>query len=104
LASQEVAPSSDDKSSSSDIAMSNDAVRDNASPYETESMGDTGLEHIRKSPEKQRVTSASDANSGAALPSGSVAPPTDLKEVVDSWSRLPAAVQTVILAIIRASE
>ena len=46
LTSQDVAPSSDDKSSSPEIAMSNDVVRDDAKTCENESMGDTGLEPV----------------------------------------------------------
>jgi hypothetical protein len=66
-------------------------------------VGDTGLEHIQKSPEKQRVTSKGGAESGAILPPGRAQLPTELTEIVDRWSRLTAAIQAGILAIIRAS-
>jgi hypothetical protein len=46
LASQGVAPCSDGESSTSEIAESNDVVRDDAKPCENESMGDTGLEPV----------------------------------------------------------
>jgi hypothetical protein len=66
-------------------------------------MGDTGPEHIQKSPEKQRLTTASGAESGAFLPSGAASLPPELEEIIAGWSRLPAAVQTAMLAIVRAS-
>ncbi|MDP9175328.1 MAG: hypothetical protein M3O30_15915 [Planctomycetota bacterium] len=66
-------------------------------------MGDTALEHIQKSPENQRVTVASGAESGAFLPSGPVPLPPDLTEVIAKWSRLSPAVQAAILTILRAS-
>jgi hypothetical protein len=66
-------------------------------------MGDTGPEHIQKSPEKQRVTSASGAESGAVPPSEPAQLPSELTEIVGRWPRLTVAMQAGILAIIRAS-
>jgi hypothetical protein len=45
-ASQAVAPCSEEESASSEIAGSNDEVREDAKPCEDESMGDTGLEPV----------------------------------------------------------
>jgi integrase len=47
--SQDVAPSPDDKSSSSEVATSNDEMREGAKSCEEESMGDTGLEPVTPS-------------------------------------------------------
>jgi hypothetical protein len=70
-------------------------------------MGDTGLEHNAKTPEKPIDASQggaeSGAESGAVLPSGLLSLPAALTEIIAGWSRLPAAVQEAILAIIRAS-
>jgi hypothetical protein len=99
--SRDVAPSSDGKSSSSGIATSNDAVRDDAKPCETEAMGDTGLEHIQKSPEKLVIASQGAAESGAVLPSERAELPAELMEIIVGWSHLPVVVQAAILAIIR---
>jgi len=65
-------------------------------------MGDTGLEFIQKSPEKQGVISTGGAESGAFLPSEPAQLPSELTEIIGGWSRLPPAVQAAILAIIRA--
>jgi hypothetical protein len=83
--------------------MGNDVMRDNATECEIESMGDTGLEHIQKSPEKQTIASLAGAESGAVLPSDPASMPPALTEIIDTWSRLPAAVQAGILAIVRGS-
>jgi hypothetical protein len=66
-------------------------------------MGDTGLEHIQKSPEKQENGFKGGAESGAVLPSGRASLPPALQEIVARWVQLPAAAQAAILAIIRAS-
>jgi hypothetical protein len=65
-------------------------------------MGDTGLEHIQESSEKQAVAPQGGAESGAVLPPGWAALPLELTEVITNWSRLPTALKAVILAIIRA--
>jgi hypothetical protein len=83
--------------------MGNDVMRDNATECEIESMGDTGLEHIQKSPEKQTLAPLGGAESGAILPSGVASLPPALTEIIAGWSRLPAAVQAGILAIVRGS-
>jgi hypothetical protein len=66
-------------------------------------MGDTGLEHIQESSEKQAVVAQGGAESGAVFPCCAASLPTALKEIIAKWSRLPAAIQTAIIAIIRAS-
>jgi hypothetical protein len=66
-------------------------------------MGDTGLEFIQKSPEKQMVAYQGGAESGAVLPSGPASLSPALTEIITEWSRLPAAVQAGILAIVRGS-
>jgi hypothetical protein len=66
-------------------------------------MGDTGLEHIQESFEKQAVTPRCGAESGAVLPLGPMALTLELAEINAKWSRLPAALQAAILAIVRAS-
>jgi hypothetical protein len=71
-------------------------------PCEDESMGDTGPEHIQKSPEKQPVTIATGAESGANLPFVLASLPPAWTEIIVGWSRVPVAVQDAILAIIRA--
>jgi hypothetical protein len=80
----------------SEYTSGKNVVGDEPKPRETESMGDTGPEHIQKSPEKQKATSAGGAESGAVLPSA-------LIEIIEGWSRVPAALQGAILAIVRSS-
>jgi len=101
--SQAVAPCSEEKSASSEIAGSNDGVRQDANSCEEDSMGDTGLEHIQESSEKQAVAARCGAESGAVLPLGSARLPLELAEIIAKWSRLPAALQAAILAIVRVS-
>ena len=66
-------------------------------------MGDKGPEHIQKSSEKQATSSPGGAEAGAVLPSGPGSLPPALTEIVSGWSRLPAALQAAMLAIVRTS-
>jgi hypothetical protein len=66
-------------------------------------MGDTGLEHIQTSPEKQGIVSKVGAESGAVSASEPRQLPSELSEIIGGWSRLALTVQIVNLAIIRTS-
>jgi hypothetical protein len=72
-------------------------------PREEESMGDTGLEHIAKSPQEQQVTPQGGAESGAVVSPGSTLLSPALTEVMARWSRVPDPIQAAILTIVRAS-
>jgi hypothetical protein len=97
-----VAQRSDNKSASSEIAKSNDVVREDANSCEDEPMGDTGLEHNAESSEKHTVTPQGGAESGAVVSSVPVPLQLVLAEITARWPRLHAAVQAAILEIIRA--
>jgi len=66
-------------------------------------MSDKGFEHDAKTAEKRLFTGQDGAESGAVLHSGSASLPPALTEIMTGWSRLPAAVQAGILAIVRSS-
>jgi len=71
---------------------------------DTGQMGDTGLEHNGKTPEKPSGPHHGGAESGAVLHSGSASLPPALAEIIAGWSRLPTGVQAGILAIVRNSD
>jgi hypothetical protein len=64
-------------------------------------MGDKELEHKPITPEKPLDADRGGAESGAVLHSGPISLSPALKEIITEWSRLPAAVQAGILAIVR---
>jgi hypothetical protein len=66
-------------------------------------MGDKGFEDNAKTPGKPLRTGQGGAESGAVLHSGSASMHPALTEIIARWSRVPAAVQAGILAIIRNS-
>jgi hypothetical protein len=66
-------------------------------------MGDTGLEHIQKSPEKQDIGFEGGAESGAVLRSGPAPLPPGLTEIIALWPQLPPVMQAAILMMVRAS-
>jgi hypothetical protein len=65
-------------------------------------VGDTGLEHIEKTPGKQAIPSLGGAESGAVLTSGPSPLPSELTEIIAGWSRLPNAVRAGIVAMVKA--
>jgi hypothetical protein len=66
-------------------------------------LGDTGFEHIAKTPEKPPGANQDGAESGAVLPSDLLSLPPALTEIIAGWSRLPAALKEAVLAIVRTS-
>jgi hypothetical protein len=69
-------------------------------------LGDTGLEHNAKTPDKPIVASQGGAKSGAVEAESSYVflRAGELQEVITGWAELPAAIKTGILAMVRASK
>ena len=61
-------------------------------------MGDEGTEHTRNSSENPLVPNPGGADSG------SLAIPSDLADVANAWTTLPAALKAGILAMIQAAK
>ena len=66
-------------------------------------MGDTGLEHLAKTPGKTSNSKASGAESGAVVDEiGSIDP--DLLRISEAWPTLPEHLRKAVLAIVQAGE